>query len=96
MTQLSAAPARKNARLAVRLTPEQDALIRDAAATTGQSLTDFVTEAAIARAEDALMDRRVFRLSDQAWSEFIAILDQPARPLPDLARLFAEPAPWER
>ena len=43
--------ARKDARLAMRLTPDQDALIRDAAAITGQSLTEFMTTAAVARAE---------------------------------------------
>jgi uncharacterized protein (DUF1778 family) len=45
---------RKAARLAMRLTPEQDALIREAAGTTGQSLTEFVTAVAVARAEDTL------------------------------------------
>ncbi len=86
---------RKQARLAVRLTPEQDALIRDAAAVSGQSLTDFVTAAAVTRAEDALADRRVFRLDDDAWAEFTAILDRPAQRLPELAALLQERPPWE-
>lgn len=38
----------------MRLTPDQDALIRVAAAVTGQSLTEFVTTAAVIRAEDTL------------------------------------------
>lgn len=46
MTTGPEATRRKQARLAMRLTPDQDALIRDAAAATGQSLTDFVTMAA--------------------------------------------------
>lgn len=86
---------RKDARLAMRLTPHQDALIRDAAATTGQSLTEFVTTAAVTRAEDTLADRRVFRLDDIAWAEFTAILDRPAHRIPDLAKLLNEPAPWD-
>lgn len=85
---------RKDARLAMRLTPDQDALIRDAAAVTGQSLTEFVTTAAVARAEDTLADRRVFRLDDAAWTEFAAILDRPAKRIPELAELLDEPAPW--
>lgn len=87
--------ARKQARLAVRLTPGQDALIRDAAASTGQSLTDFVTAAAVAMAEDTLADRRVFRLDAMAWKEFVAVLDGPARPIPELASLLADLPPWE-
>jgi len=89
------ASRRKHSRLAMRLTPDQDALIRDAAAVTGQSLTDFVTIAAVARAEDTLADRRVFRLDDAAWAEFSAILDRPAQRVPELARLLDEQVPWE-
>lgn len=89
------APRRKQARLAVRLAPDQDALIRDAAAVSGQSLTDFVTTAALSRAEDTLADRRVFRLDDAAWADFSAILDRPAQRIPELARLLSERPPWE-
>lgn len=87
---------RKQARLAMRLTPDQDALIRDAAAVTGQSLTEFVTSAAVARAVDTLADRRVFRLDAAAWTEFAAILDRPAKRIPELATLLNEPASWDK
>ena len=43
MTATPGATRRKESRLAMRLTPDQDTLIRDAAAVTGQSLTEFVT-----------------------------------------------------
>lgn len=95
VTTTSETTRRKQARLAMRLTPDQDALIRDAAAVTGQSLTDFVTMAAVTRAEDTLADRRVFRLSDAAWTEFSAILDRPARRIPELAKLLGQRPPWD-
>ncbi len=95
MTTTPETTRRKQARLAVRLTPDQDALIRDAAATAGQSLTDFVTMAAVVRAEDTLADRRVFRLDNTAWAEFSAILDRPAERVPEVARLLRERAPWD-
>ena len=95
MSTTSEGTRRKQARLAVRLTPEQDALIRDAAVASGQSLTDFVTTAAVTRAEDTLADRRVFRLDDAAWAEFTAILDRPAQRIPELASLLTEQAPWD-
>lgn len=95
MTATPEAARRKEARLAMRLTPDQDALIRDAAAVAGQTLTEFVTTAAMTRAEDTLADRRVFRLDDAAWTEFAAILDRPARRVPELAKLLEEPAPWD-
>lgn len=99
---MSAAPAvpnattnRKQARLAVRLTEAQDALIREAAEASGQSLTEFVTTAALREAQDALADRRLFRIDATAWSEFVALLDRPARPIPELTALLGEPAPWD-
>lgn len=95
MTTLPEAARRKQARLAVRLTPDQDALIRDAAVVSGQSLTDFVTAAAVTRAEDTLADRRVFRLDDEAWAEFSAILDRPVQRIPELVKLLSEQAPWD-
>ncbi|WP_460829182.1 type II toxin-antitoxin system TacA family antitoxin [Nocardioides hungaricus] len=95
MTTAPEANRRKQARLAVRLTPDQDALIRDAAAVTGQSLTDFVTAAAVTRAEDTLADRRVFRIDDAAWAEFSAILDRPAQRIPEFATLLDEGARWD-
>lgn len=95
MTTPPEATRRKQARLAMRLTPDQDALIRDAAAVTGQSLTDFVTMAAVTQAENTLADRRAFRLDDAAWAEFSAILDRPAERVPELAKLLSERAPWD-
>lgn len=95
MTATQQSKPHKQSRLAVRLTVDQDALIRDAAAAAGQSLTDFVTSAAVTRAEDTLADRRVFRLDDAAWVEFNAILDRPAERVPALAKLLNETAPWE-
>lgn len=85
----------KRARIAVRVTAHQDALIRDAATAAGQSLTDFVTSAAVARAEDTLADRRVFRLDDEAWAQFTEILDRPAQPIAELTRLLNETSPWD-
>ncbi|MGL5853207.1 MAG: DUF1778 domain-containing protein [Phycicoccus sp.] len=96
MTTTTDSARRKAARLAMRLTPDQDALIRDAAAVTGQSLTEFVTMAAVTRAEDTLADRRVFRLDAAAWAEFSAILDRPARQVPELIQLLGERAPWDQ
>lgn len=86
---------RKEARLAMRLTPDQDALIRDAAAVTGQSLTEFVMSAAVHRAEDTLADRRVFRLDRATWLEFTELLDRPAQHVPELAELLSDTAPWD-
>lgn len=96
MTVRAEGTNRKDARLAVRITPHQDALIREAAVVAGQSLTDFITSAAVTRAQDMLADRRVFRLDDATWAEFTELLDRPARSIPELTQLLGDPAPWDR
>jgi uncharacterized protein (DUF1778 family) len=84
-------PERKTARLAARLTPEQDALIRFAAEVEGTDLTNFTVTAALARARDVLADRRLFVLKDVAWTQFNALLDRPVMHKPRLEKLFFEP-----
>lgn len=79
----------KDSRIAVRLTSEQDALIRRAAEAEGTDLTNFTVTATLAHARDVLADRQLFAL-DGAWTEFLAVLDRPVSHKPRLAKLFAE------
>jgi uncharacterized protein (DUF1778 family) len=82
----------KTERFAVRLTAEQDALIRRAAEAEGTDLTNFTVTATLARARDVLADRRLFMLDDASWDEFQEVLDRPVAQKPRLAALFAEPS----
>ena len=82
----------KDSRIAVRLSSEQDALIRRAAEVEGTNITEFTVAATTNHAVDVLADRRVFAIDDAAWSEFLAVLDRPVSYKPRLERLFAEPS----
>jgi uncharacterized protein (DUF1778 family) len=79
----------KDSRLAVRLSSDQDVLIRRAAEVEGMSITEFTVDAAVSRARDVLVDRRLFVLDDAAWTEFLAVLDRPIAHKPRLEKLFA-------
>jgi uncharacterized protein (DUF1778 family) len=85
----------KTERVAVRLTSEQNALIRRAAEVEGTDLTNFTVTATLAHAREVLADRRLFILDDAAWQEFLAVLDRPVTPKPRLERLFSEPSPFD-
>jgi uncharacterized protein (DUF1778 family) len=87
--------ANKTERFAVRLTAEQDALIRRAAEAEGTDLTNFTVTATLAHARDVLADRRLFVLDDAAWKQFLEVLDQPASHKPRLAQLFIEPSVFD-
>jgi uncharacterized protein (DUF1778 family) len=87
--------ATKSERFAMRLTPEQDALIRHAAEVEGLDLTAFAVRAALAHAHDVLADRRHFVIDAAAWTEFTALLDRPAQSKEALAKMFAKPSIFE-
>ena len=81
----------KSERIEVRTTPNMKALLQRAAASSHKNVTEFLLEAGINAAEDALVDRRIFRLDDHQWQAFQAILDRPvAADKPRLTRLLAE------
>jgi uncharacterized protein (DUF1778 family) len=84
--------ANKSERFAMRVTPEQGALIRHAAEVEGTDLTNFAVTATLAHARDVLADRRLFLLNDAAWNEFNALLDRPAQHNSALAKLFSQPS----
>jgi uncharacterized protein (DUF1778 family) len=87
--------AAKTSRIAVRLSAEQDALIRHAADVEGTNITQFTVDAAVSRARDVLADQRLFMLDDVAWAEFLAVLDRPVVHKPMLERLFASESIFE-
>ena len=67
----------KTERLSLRLTPQQDALLRRAAEARGVSANDFIVRHAVEAAEMELADRRVFVLDDVGWDELHALLSRP-------------------
>lgn len=75
-------------RLEVRVTPEQDALIRQAADMEGATVTCFVLDTVTARADRVMKQRRDLVLSNEAFDRFMAELDKPADPVAELVELF--------
>jgi len=70
--------------------------LQSAALAARRPVGDFVLESALARAEETLPDRRIFRLNAEQWDAFQAALDAPPSPAPRLARLFKEPSVIEK
>jgi uncharacterized protein (DUF1778 family) len=83
--------ATRSEKLDLRLTRQAKRTLQAAAAASRRSVSEFVLESALARADEALADRRLFSLSHPQWKAFLAALDAPPRPLPGLARLLKEP-----
>ena len=83
-------------KLTIRFGRKAKVVLTTAAEASRQSLDAFVLESALARANGVLADRRIFGLSRKQWKAFVAALDAPARPLPSLQRLLAEPGFFDR
>jgi uncharacterized protein (DUF1778 family) len=81
----------RSEKLDLRLTRADKRALQMAAAAARRSVSEFVLESALARAEEALADRREFKLKGAQWEAFVAALDAPPRALPRMARLLSEP-----
>jgi uncharacterized protein (DUF1778 family) len=86
----------RSEKLDLRLSSEAKRLLYAAAEATHRSVSEFVLDSALARAEETLPDRRHFGLTADQWSAFVAALDAPPRDLPRVRRLFREPSVFER
>lgn len=86
--------AARQSRINLRASARQEQLLKQAAAATDRTMTDFVLESAVVEAERVLADRRWFLISDEQWDEFQRLLEQPARDLPRLRALLAKPSPF--
>lgn len=84
--------ALKDTRWNLRVAPDANELVRQAASARHQNLTAFVIEAALGEAERVLADRTSFPLDEARWNEFVALLDRPVRDNSGLGKLFAEPS----
>jgi len=91
----TSSPASRTARLGLRATPEQEAVLRRAAAVAHKSLTDFILDSACLAAEQTLLDQRLFMVSDSQYQALMDLLEQPEQPNAGLRDLFARKAPWD-
>lgn len=74
-------------RLEMRVSPEQEALIREAADLADETLTGFVLGTATERARTLIDARRTVTLPNEAFDRFYEALDQPAKVVPELVDL---------
>ncbi len=90
------AQAAKTEKLDLRLSQQAKQVLRIAAIASNRSVSEFVLESAMARAEETLADRRSFSLDGEQWTAFVAALDAPPRELPRLRKLFQEKSIFEQ
>jgi uncharacterized protein (DUF1778 family) len=95
MAAIAIQPAARSARLGLRATREQEAVLRRAAEVAHKSLTDFILDSACLAAEQTLLDQRLFMVSGSQYQELMALLERPAQSNEGLRDLFSRKAPWD-
>ena len=92
---MSTRPSR-TAKLDLRLSPEAKQMLQAAAAAIHRSVSDFVLESALGKAEETLADRTRFNLDADRWKAFQEALDAPPQSHPRFERLLREPSVFEQ
>lgn len=82
----------RSEKLDLRLTPSAKQKLQAAARAKEWSVTDFVLQSALDKADEVLADQRRFFMSAEQWEKFQAALDASPRDIPALRRLMTEPS----
>ena len=85
----------RSEKLDLRLSAAAKRALQAAAASERRSVSEFVLDSALSRAEETLAARRHFGLDAEKWRLFQAALDAPPRELPRIRKLFAEASVFE-
>jgi uncharacterized protein (DUF1778 family) len=86
----------RDEKLDLRLTLSAKRTLQIAASAMHRSVSEFVLESALARAEATLPDRQRFGLNKAQWEAFQKALSAPHRHSRRLAKLLKEPSVLER
>jgi uncharacterized protein (DUF1778 family) len=71
---------KSNARLDVRLRPDNKALIEEAATLSGKTISEYVVSTLLQQSTEVLQRHRHIRLSDRDRDQFLALLDASNEP----------------
>lgn len=83
--------AAKTERIDVRASSVVKQLLQDAARTCHKSVSEFLLDAGISAATQALAERRQFVLDEAQWQAFQEALDRPVQSKPRLQALLRSP-----
>jgi len=87
---------RKTEKFDIRLSREEEAVIKQAASLQHTSPTSFIRQQAVVAAEAVVHDQTRFVVTDKQWQAIEEALCQPAKVLPRLQRKPAQPDEWDQ
>ena len=88
---MSALNLSKTERIDVRASSSVKLLLQEAARACHKNVSEFLLDAGVLAANQALADRRHFVLDEAQWQAFEQALDRPVQAKPRLKQLLSEP-----
>jgi uncharacterized protein (DUF1778 family) len=85
----------KEDRINLRVSSQQKTLFANAAQARGVSVTEFILDASVRGANEALLDRNIFVLNPDAFDEVVLKLSDAAANRAKLEKIMEIPRPWE-
>jgi uncharacterized protein (DUF1778 family) len=96
MAEGRTATRQRDVNINLRASKQVKDLIDAAATLVGKSRSEFMLDSARQKAQDVLLDQRLFMLDDEKYQAFLEILEAPPRKNTELKKLLAEKAPWDK
>lgn len=87
---MSALDQSKTERIDVRASSSVKQLLQEAARTCHKNVSEFLLDAGVTAANQALADRRHFVLNHEQWAAFQKVLDRPVKAKPRLKKLLSK------
>jgi uncharacterized protein (DUF1778 family) len=84
--------ATRSDRISLRVSPRAKQTLERAAAYSDKTLTDYITDHALAHAEADVREQEIITLTPEAWEEFQRMLLDPPEPNERLKKALAEHA----
>ncbi len=81
--------------LSVRVSPEERALLEEAAAQSHTTLSEFMRRRSVAAAEAEVLNRSNITIAAKDWEAFEAWINRPAEAVPALAELARRIPSWK-
>ena len=88
---MSALNRSKTERIDVRASSAVKQLLQEAASACHKNVSEFLLDAGVTAANQALAERRRFVLDEAQWQAFEQALDRPVQTKPRLRKLLREP-----
>lgn len=85
----------KTEKFDIRLSREEEALIKHAASLQHTSPTNFIRQQAVSAAEAVVHEQTRFVVTEKQWRAIEEALSEPAKVLPNLQKKLAKPDDWD-